>query len=609
VADYRRPGVYIEEQLSTSPFESANATAVACFVGVTSKGTPLTAMRVDSWSDFVQKFGGFDLVPWAVAPVSSPGRSITGNTTSGSANVAGATGMTQGDVGRSVTGTGIAGGTTISSVTNATTFVLSANATATGTGVSLTLGALSTPGSDGAVLSYLPYAVYLFYQNGGRGAYVVRAMPAAVEDQGVVATATITDGEATPADVIDFEATGAGVWGNSISIVIQPQATAANGRNIFTVAINNGANRVETFTNLSMGGVEGTRPLVTAINDPLAGSRYVRVVSADTALDPNDGSYPLTGGLDPELPVASDLISQGVTDAIKTIEGPLLVSFQPFQSDTGSVIMPPAQAISGLSGDRADIFVVWDGNPVSEVPGGTTYTANVKSRAASVGTDNSYAALYCPWVVTPDPARPGATIAVPPSGAVKGVYSRIDVTQGPWRTPAGVPASMSNVLTTELKFTDTDQGDLNYNNINVIRAQIGAGICIMGGRTRKLWGPDRYIGARRTLIFLKETLRRATAFAVFENNDQRLWSALRQTANRILQPVWEQGGLKGNSPNEAYFVRCDETINTPQVIQSGEVRMEIGVALQAPAEFVIIRISQFDSGGSLAIEGINVNAL
>ena len=64
MADYRRPGVYIEEALNTSPFESANATAVACFVGIAAKGNPQQATRVDSWSDFVQKFGGFDGVPW-----------------------------------------------------------------------------------------------------------------------------------------------------------------------------------------------------------------------------------------------------------------------------------------------------------------------------------------------------------------------------------------------------------------------------------------------------------------------------------------------------------------------------------------------------------------
>jgi len=60
--------------------------------------------------------------------------------------------------------------------------------------------------------------------------------------------------------------------------------------------------------------------------------------------------------------------------------------------------------------------------------------------------------------------------------------------------------------------------------------------------------------------------------------------------------VWEAGGLAGVSQAQAYYIRCDDTINLPSVVQSGEVRMEIGVALEYPAEFVVIRITQFDQG-------------
>jgi phage tail sheath protein FI len=124
----------------------------------------------------------------------------------------------------------------------------------------------------------------------------------------------------------------------------------------------------------------------------------------------------------------------------------------------------------------------------------------------------------------------------------------------------------------------------------------------MGGRTRKLYGPDRYINARRTLIYIEDSLKLSTQYAVFENNDQRLWTSLRATARMILNPIWERGGLAGMTAAQAYYVVCDATINTPQVVQSGEVRMEVGVALQYPAEFVVIRVTQFDSGANLTAE-------
>jgi uncharacterized protein len=250
---------------------------------------------------------------------------------------------------------------------------------------------------------------------------------------------------------------------------------------------------------------------------------------------------------------------------------------------------------------RTDCFVVWDGNPLALVSSGT-YVANVQALAATIGTADSYSALYAPWIITPDPSRAGSTVIVPPSGSVQGMIARVDATQGPWRAPAGIPAVLSTAVAPEVKFTDTDQGTLNYGNVNVIRAVPGSGICVMGARTRKLFGPDRYVSARRTLIYIEEALKLSTQWAIFENNDQRLWSSLRNTAQNILQPIWEAGGLAGNTAAEAYYITCDRTINTAQVIQNGEVRMEIGVALQYPAEFVIIRISQIDSGVSLANE-------
>ena len=89
-------------------------------------------------------------------------------------------------------------------------------------------------------------------------------------------------------------------------------------------------------------------------------------------------------------------------------------------------------------------------------------------------------------------------------------------------------------------------------------------------------------------------------FALFENNDQRLWTQLRMTAERLLRPLWEAGGLRGNNAAEAYYIKCDATINTPATIAAGEVRMEIGVALEYPAEFIVIRVTQFESGGFTA---------
>ena len=207
-------------------------------------------------------------------------------------------------------------------------------------------------------------------------------------------------------------------------------------------------------------------------------------------------------------------------------------------------------------------------------------------------------AAYAPWLIVSNPGKRGATITVPPAGAVMGVIARTDATQGVFRAPAGIDAVVVNAVGVDTKFGDADLGSLNTKGVNIIRPVTGRGICVMGARTRKRYAVDRYISARRTLIYLREALRTGTEFALFENNDEVLWQRMTGVADRILRPVWSGGGLRGNSAEEAYFIRCDSTINTPAVIASGEVRMDIGVALEYPAEFVVIRLTQFEQGGS-----------
>jgi phage tail sheath protein FI len=88
---------------------------------------------------------------------------------------------------------------------------------------------------------------------------------------------------------------------------------------------------------------------------------------------------------------------------------------------------------------------------------------------------------------------------------------------------------------------------------------------------------------------------------MFESNDQRLWARLQNTCESALIGFWQSGGLKGSTAQDAFYVKSDSTINTPASISAGEVHLEIGVALQRPAEFVVIRISQYDSGSVVTV--------
>jgi uncharacterized protein len=472
------------------------------------------------------------------------------------------------------------------------------------------LDPITVPAAASA-LSYLPFSVYSFFQNGGRFAWIIRSAPTAPADRGSPATLAVND--ASPAKCFDLTARSAGSWGNNLQYGLTTQSTvgvAPNVEDVFALQIllknSEGIYEVvETFTSLSMkGSLQGTRKVDSVINDSASGSQYVICSSVDaTKTQPAPTTTPraLIGGIDPKLPDAAAMIASA--QAVTKLEGPITLNICSYLTDASkadtidvATVFVGATVPSSSFGDRQDIFIINDSAP-PRAPGASS-SAYKTSLSSTLGANpgDSYSASYTPWLIVPHPARVGTTVNIPPGGAVIGMMARIDATIGVFRAPAGVIAGLSNAVGVQTKFTDTELGDLNAQNINVIRSVVGAGICVMGGRTRKSYGTDRYISARRTLIFVKEVMRRSTQFAVFENNDQRLWSSLRMAADRILRPLWEAGGLRGASAAQAYRIRCDDTLNTPQVIAAGEVHMEIGVALEYPAEFVIIKLTQFDQG-------------
>ena len=137
--------------------------------------------------------------------------------------------------------------------------------------------------------------------------------------------------------------------------------------------------------------------------------------------------------------------------------------------------------------------------------------------------------------------------------------------------------------------------------VNPIKYVSGSGFVVMGARTVKAGYADRYIPVRRSLIYLRKALIDLTQYAIFEPNDAVLWRSMNATVSAFLADFWSQGGLRGDTPTDAFFVKCDEELNTVPVIDEGKVIIEVGVALQRPAEFVIVRIGQFDGGATVTV--------
>ncbi|MDQ1493476.1 MAG: uncharacterized protein QOJ23_5990, partial [Actinomycetota bacterium] len=217
-------------------------------------------------------------------------------------------------------------------------------------------------------------------------------------------------------------------------------------------------------------------------------------------------------------------------------------------------------------------------------------------RVDKVNYDSKYAALYWPWIKIFDPAS-GENVFVPPSGHMAGFWSRIDDTRGVHKAPAN--EVLRGVVSLELQITKNEQDLLNPYGINCIRAFPGRGIRVWGARTLSSDPAWRYLNVRRLFNYLEESILGGTQWAVFEPNDAALWAKMRRTISAFLVNEWRKGALFGLTPQEAFYVRCDEETNPAEGIDAGQVVCEVGVAPVKPAEFVIFRLSQFSGGASL----------
>jgi hypothetical protein len=202
---------------------------------------------------------------------------------------------------------------------------------------------------------------------------------------------------------------------------------------------------------------------------------------------------------------------------------------------------------------------------------------------------SSYAALYHPWLSVFDPLDK-KNIAIPPSGSIMGIFARSDNSRGVHKAPANEVVRACVGL--DCAFNKGEQDILNPKGVNLIRSFPGQGIRVWGARTASSDPSWKYINVRRLFIFIEESIKANTNWAVFEPNDEALWTRVQRTISVFLNGMWRNGSLAGSSADEAFFVNIGRSTMSQDDIDNGRLVCVIGVAPVKPAEFVIFRITQ-----------------
>jgi phage tail sheath protein FI len=210
--------------------------------------------------------------------------------------------------------------------------------------------------------------------------------------------------------------------------------------------------------------------------------------------------------------------------------------------------------------------------------------------------DSKYGAYYFPWIEVYDPQK--GNIFVPPSGHVCGIYARSDAERGVHKAPAN--EIVRGALGLRYGITKGEQDILNPKGINCIREFKNRGIRVWGARTISSDPEWRYVNVRRLFNMVEHSIENGTQWVVFEPNDQKLWKKVSRNITAFLLRVYRDGALFGVTPDKAFYVKCDDETNPPEVIDAGQMVCEIGMCPVKPAEFVIFRIGQMPTGGDVA---------
>ena len=472
--------------------------------------------------------------------------------------------------------------------------------------------------------AYLPFAVNGWFLNGGARCWVISIgtqlpKPAQETSQPTPETSALTIRTSARRESLQFALKPEEADNGSVSVEIlpgEPKSIPEDPNNpapvpaeFFTVVIKRDGQQLERHDNLTMDQnvqAEVGDYVVTALEE----SQYVTVTNLTQrglplARRPIDGIYEVSPP--PELPTQENLARyvQGVRDDRTGVQG--LYEIDEITMIACPDLMRAYQAglldedqIHGIMELMISLCENAAPNPpnrmvVLDTPPDRVKPQHVVNWLDDFGRRSMFAALYYPWIKVPNPRNNGKPILVPPCGHMMGVWSRTDETRGVYKAPANETPRGVIGLSYDCNFREQEL--LNPRGINCIRTFPNRGIKIWGART--LVEPEktewRYISVRRLMSYIEKSIELGTQWVVFEPNDQDLWARVRRTVNNFLERLWREGALFGASPEQAFYVKCDETINTPDTMILGRLYIEVGVCPVRPAEFVIFRISQWNA--------------
>lgn len=396
------------------------------------------------------------------------------------------------------------------------------------------------------------YGVKLYFENGGSGAWVLRANAG-----GSVASANNFNWAVV--------ATSAGSWGNKLKVTLR-KISAGN----FDVIVYYNNVVVERFVGVNFSDRGNPR-----FAESFVVSDYIKFVAMSGFVEPedvdNEVEFVLAGGSDGEL-----VFNESVLRKFDVVDDILILIVPMYDGEAYNPNML-AHLKSYLENNKWRFGII--NLPRYDV-------SNLDSLRST------YIAFYVPTGYTVNPIS-GAVEVVSLSGALAGYYARNDSVRNVGKVPAGVGiGSLNNIISLKENYTQVAIENFYTKGINPVLNKVGYGIVPFGARLSSLDPQWTYINKRRLLQFVEKSIKDALAWVNFENNNAITRLQVKTQIENFLFRLFTLNYFAGTSPNEAYFVICDDTNNPPQAVNAGYLYVDVGIAINKPAEFVVLRFQE-----------------
>ena len=408
--------------------------------------------------------------------------------------------------------------------------------------------------------SYLPYAVYGFFKNGGKQVYITRV-------------AHSTKAKATKEGTnLTVTAKNEGSWGNDLKVkIVKNEDWVTDTNEEFDVTVELGSSASTTIKSVF------TDTIVDAILNDSKAKQWIGSVSLniETSVALTEETITLEGGVD------------GISDLVDTDYVDALSSFDQVIEEITMVAIPGVTTPAVRDGllsycDNNKVF------PIITAPMGSTIE---EAKLLRKSTSAIYGAMPYPWGIMTDPLT-NKEKTVPPEGHYMGVCARIIESRGVFKAPAGTEATLRGFISMEISLSKSDCEILNPVGVVCLLTRRNYGLVVWGARgLNSSDSTMRYVSDHFLNINIRKSLYEGTQFAVFEPNEPNLWIGVKSACKAFLENLLAQGAFKGNGEGDAYYVVCDESNNTDATINEGYLNIEIGYAPVKPSEFVVIKLA------------------